>query len=67
MTIQKVRISKMFERKKRNLFSKSHCTKKKINNNKDKEEVVRDSNVNLSNIYENTKLKQYYREEIKAN
>ncbi len=65
MTIQKVQVSKMLERKKRDLFSKSHCTKKKINNNEDKEEVIRDSSIYLSDIHENTKSKQYYREEIK--
>ncbi len=65
MTIQKVWISKMLEHKKRDLFSKSQCTKKKINNNEDKEEVTRDSNIYLSDIHENTKLKQYYREKIK--
>ncbi len=65
MTIQKVRISKMLERKKRDLFPESHCTEKKVNNNEDKEEVVRDDSVYLNDIHENTKSKQYYREEMK--
>ncbi len=64
MTIQKVRVSKMLERKKRNLFPKLHCMRKKINNNEDKEEVARDSSVYLGDIHENTKSKQYYREEM---
>jgi len=55
----------MLKRKKRDIFSKSHCTRKKINNNKDKEEVVHNSSVDLDNIYEDTKSKQYYREEMK--
>lgn len=55
----------MFKRKKKIFFSKSHCTRKKINNNKDKKKVVRDNNVNLSNIHENTKSKQYYKKEMK--
>ena len=67
MTIQKVRISKMLKRKKRNFFSKSRCTRKKINNNEDKEEVVCDSSIYLSEIHENMKLTrmQYCREELK--
>jgi len=65
MMIQKVQVSKMLERKKRDLFLKLHCTRKKINDNEDKEEVVRDSNVYLNDIHEDTKLKQYYREEMK--
>lgn len=65
MTIQKVRVSKMLEHKKRDLFPKLHCTRKKINNNEDKEEVARDSSIYLSDIHENTKSKQYYREEMK--
>jgi len=55
----------MLKRKKRDLFLESHCTRKKINNNKDKEEVARNNNVYLNNIYKNTKSKQYYKEEMK--
>lgn len=55
----------MLERKKKDLFPKSHCTKKKVNNNEDKEEVVRDNSVYLSDIHEDTKSKQYYREKMK--
>ena len=55
----------MLECKKRDLFLKLHCTRKKINNNEDKEEVIRDSNVYLNDIHEDTKSKQYYREEMK--
>ncbi len=54
----------MFKHKKRDLFLELHCTKKKVNNNKDKEEVVCDNNIYLNNIYKNTKSKQYYKEEI---
>jgi hypothetical protein len=64
MAIQKVRISKVLERKKRDLFPESHCMRKKINNNEDKEEAARGSSVYLSDIHENTKSKQYYREEM---
>ncbi len=54
----------MLKRKKRDLFLESHCTRKKVNNNKDKEEIARDDNVYLNNIYKNTKSKQYYKEEM---
>jgi len=65
ITIQKVQVSKMLEHKKKDLFPKLHCMRKKINNNEDKEEVARDSSIDLSDIHENTKSKQYYREEMK--
>ena len=64
MAVQKVRVSKVLERKKRDLFPESHCTRKKVNNNEDKEEAVCGGSVYLNDIHENTKSKQYYREEM---
>lgn len=64
MTIQKVRVSKMLGRKKRDLFPESQCTRKKVNNNEDKEEAARGSSVYLGDIHGDTKSKQYYRGEM---
>jgi len=64
MAVQKVRVSKVLGRKKRDLFPESHCTGKKVNNNEDKEEAARGSSVYLGDIHGDTKSKQYYRGEM---
>ncbi len=64
MAVQKVRVSKVLGRKKRDLFPESHCMGKKVNNNEDKEEAARGSSVYLGDIHEDTKSKQYYRGEM---
>jgi hypothetical protein len=66
MAVQKVRVSKVLGRKKRDLFPESRCMGKKVNNNEDKEEAARGSSIYLGDIHGSMKSKrmQYYRGEL---